>query len=386
MKQLAALALLLLASSASFASPATRLEFASGPQSIPQGTCAQIDIVTENGPMQPTPVTAATKVTVSGNGLGFYSNSTCTTKSNTFTIPAGSDSGAFYISGSIQGTFLIDANAQGLNAQTQKETITAPVIIQTACSGQQETPTSAPSPAASAGLTTLAFDDEFNSLNVNWSSSGGSGSNWYAWNPDGSALTASQVSLANGCLTINSSQNNYSFGLSTIGSLTPASGFWEVPFYFEARMQTNPQGWTTTGLGWPAFWSYSVEAINNAFPSTELDVTEFYPSGPGGAKKGTSDGVYELNTIHQWSSSSANKQNTPDNPTLSTNFDYTAFHVYGVLATATSVTWYIDNAEALSVPVGQGTNFTTLVQDEMPLIIGTGKNWPATFDYVHVWQ
>lgn len=367
-----------------YASPATRLEFQTASQSIPENTCAQISIVTENGALQPTPVTKSTIVTVSGNGLSFYNNVSCTVKSSTFTITAGSDSGSFYTLGASEGTFLINATAPGLNAQTQKETIIAPVAP--ACTGEQAAPINPPSQVVSAGLNNLVFDDEFNSLDVNWSSSGGSGYNWYAWNPDGSALTESQVTLNNGCLTINSSQNNYSFGLSTIDSLTPSSGFWQVPFYFEARMQSNPQGWTTTGEGWPAFWSYSINALNNTFPSTELDVVELYPPGPGGSAKGKTNGVYELNTIHQWTSSSANTQNTPDNPTLPSTFDYSAFHIYGVLVTSNEVTWYIDNAEVLSVPVGSGTKWTTIESDKMPLIIGTGKNWPTTFDYVHVWQ
>jgi hypothetical protein len=372
--------------SLAYASPATRLEFASGPQSIPEGSCAAIGIVSENGSLKPAPVIAATKIAASGNGLSFYTDVACSVKGGTVTIPAGQSTGNIYVKGTAEGTFVISisvSSGPNLAADAEKEYIVAP--LPPACTGEASAPSTPPSPAENAGLSNLAFDDEFNTLDVNWSTNGGTGSNWYAWNPDGPALTSSQVSLANGCLTINTSQNTYSYGISTINSLTPSSGTWHVPFYFEARMQTNPQGWTSSGEGWPAFWSYSIEALNNVFPSTELDVTEFYPGGPGGATPALSKGVYELNTIHQWSSSSANEQNTPDNPALP-SFNYSAFHIYGVLATSTAVTWYIDNVEVLSVPVGQGTNFTTLAQDEMPLIIGTGKNWPATFDYVHVWQ
>ena len=96
-----------------------------------------------------------------------------------------------------------------------------------------------------------------------------------------------------------------------------------------------------------------------------------------------------LTTVHQWTSSkgsSSSVQQPNDVPALPENFNFDAFHIYGCLWTKDSVTWYIDNQPVMTVATGPGTKFNTLEQDHMFLVLGTGKNWPATYDYVHVWQ
>jgi hypothetical protein len=40
----------------------------------------------------------------------------------------------------------------------------------------------------------------------------------------------------------------------------------------------------------------------------------------------------------------------------------------------------------MTIATGPGTYFTALEEDQTFLILGTGENWPTTFDYVHVWQ
>lgn len=381
----ASLAAILYAGSPAHSStnPATRLIFSSAAQKVPLGQCAAIPFVTENGGLQVTPVTAATEVTVSGGNkdIAFFSDAACTVPSSETTLTAGQDSGVVYFAGSDEGSDVVSLKASGLNAATQTETITAP--ISPGCSGPQSPPTAAPAQAAAAGFNKLVFDDEFNSINTISPTNAGT-YNWYTWNPYSTSaeMPLSDFQVSNGCLTIETDLSGYSAGLMTINSTTDTAGTFQHG-YFEARMQFYPAG--SEGGAWPAFWSYALQAVQGATPYAELDFVEAYPGGKGGATQGN-NGVTLLTTVHQWTSSSSSTQQPNDVPTLPANFNYDAFHIYGCLWTTDSVTWYIDNQPVMTVATGPGTSFTALEQDQMFLVLGTGKNWPATYDYVHVWH
>jgi beta-glucanase (GH16 family) len=364
-------------------SPATRLIFSSPARSIPLGQCGLISFVTENGGLAVTAVTATTNVAVSASNsdIAFYKDAACTAASATVTIAIGGSSGTIYFAGAKEGSSVVALKSPGLNAATQTETITAPAPA--ACSGTQSAPTTAPAQAAAAGFKTLAFDDEFNSTNTISPNNTGSYS-WYTWNPYSTSaeLPTSDLQVRDGCLTILSDLSGYSAGLMSIKSTTDTAGIFQHG-YFEAKMQFYPAG--SQGGAWPAFWSYALEAVQGKTPYAELDFLEAYPGGKGGATQGN-NGVTLLTTVHQWASSSSSTQQPNDVPTLPANFDYNAFHIYGCLWTTNSVTWYIDNQPVMTVATGPGTKFTALEQDHMFLVLGTGKNWPATFDYVRVWR
>lgn len=360
----------------------TRLAFGTAAQSVPLGNCASLQVVTENSFMQITPVIFATIVTISGGSgsIGFFSNATCTAQSASVVIPAGKSSGTLYISGSSGGSYVLTVRAMGLSPAMQTETITA--SLPPACSGTQPAPTSAPAQASSAGFTNLVFDDEFNSSSTISPNNSGT-YNWYAWNPFSvsAELPLSDVQVNNGCLTILTDLSGYSAGLMSIDSTNPSSGVFQHG-YFETRMQFYPAG--SQGGAWPAFWSYALEGIQGQSPFGELDFIEAYPGGTGGATNGD-NGVTLLTTVHQWTNGSSVQQ-ANDVPSLPQNFNYDAFHIYGCLWTTNSITWYIDNQPVMTVATGPGTSFTAIEQDHMFLVLGTGTNWPATYDYVHVWH
>jgi beta-glucanase (GH16 family) len=363
--------------------PATRLVFSSAAQSVPLGQCALISFSTENSGLAAAAVAETTSVTVTANNsdIAFYTDAACTAASSAATIQTGGGSGTIYFAGSKEGSAVVSIKASGLNAATQTETITAPAPA--ACSGTQSAPTAAPAQAATAGFKKLSFDDEFNSTNTISPNNTGSYS-WYTWNPYSTSaeLPTSDLQVRDGCLTILSDLSGYSAGLMSIKSTTDTAGIFQHG-YFEAKMQFYPAG--SQGGAWPAFWSYALEAVQGKTPYAELDFLEAYPGGKGGATQGN-NGVTLLTTVHQWASSSSSTQQPNDVPTLPANFDYNAFHIYGCLWTTNSVTWYIDNQPVMTVATGPGTKFTALEQDHMFLVLGTGKNWPATFDYVRVWR
>jgi beta-glucanase (GH16 family) len=379
---LSSLLLGMLLSVPSYAAAPTRLAFSSAAQTIPLGNCASIQVVTESMLMQIAPVTVSTTVSVSGGSgyVGFFSDAACTEQSTSVVIPAGHSSGSVYISGSKQGSYLLTVRATSLSAATQTETISAPPPP--ACSGSQAAPTAAPAQAAAAGFTNLVFDDEFNSSGTISPNDTGT-YNWYTWNPFSAALQlpVSDTQVSNGCLTIQTDLSGYSAGLLTINSTNPAAGTFQHG-YFEARMQFYPAG--SQGGAWPAFWSYALEGIQGQPQFSELDFIEAYPGGAGGATYGN-NGVTLLTTVHQWTGSHSTQQ-ANDVPTLPQGFNYDAFHIYGCLWSTNSVTWYIDNQPVMTVATGPGTSFTALEQDHVFLALGTGKNWPAIYDYVHVWH
>jgi beta-glucanase (GH16 family) len=378
------LAVLILNMSAHAAGTATRLQFGSAALRLPLGNCALVQIVTQDSAMRLAPVATATTVSISGgNGnITFYSDASCTAQNANVVIPAGSSSGAAYISGSKEGSYVLALKASGLNAATQTETVTAPPPS-TVCSGNQSAPTAPPAQAAAAGFKNLAFDDEFNSAGTVSPNNAGS-YNWYTWNPYSASaqLPTSELQYNSGCLTILTDLSGYSDGLTSINSANTTAGTFQHG-YFEARMQFYPAG--SQGGAWPAFWSYAIEAFQGKSPFAELDFLEAYPGGRGGATSGN-NGVTLLTTVHQWTSSSSSVQQPNDVPSIPQGFDYNAFHIYGCLWTTNSVTWYIDNKPVMTVTTGPATKFTALEQDHMFLVLGTGKNWPATYDYVHVWH
>ena len=267
----------------------------------------------------------------------------------------------------------IDLHAADVSTHTAAVAQTA-----TGCAGAATSPSTAPSQAVAAGFSTLAFADEFNSADT-ISVNNASGYKWYPlnfFNPQAS-LPTSSYSVGNGCLIILSDASGYSDGLAT-ASPTNTLGAFQYG-YFEARIQFNPKG--SEGSAWPAFWSYALEATQGESPFAELDFMEAYPQGTSGATV--------LTTVHQWTTvNGTNKsvQQANDVPTLPAGTNLTQFHIYGCLWTRTSITWYLDNKPLMTQAVGPGTPFTALGEDHMFVILGTGKQWPMTVDYVHVWQ
>jgi beta-glucanase (GH16 family) len=367
-------------------SQATRLGFGSVAQTIPLGNCAAVQVVTENSLMQPTGVSAAVTVALSAgsSNVEFFSDAVCGVASASLVVPAGQQSETFFIAGSKAGSYSLSIKATGFTAASQMEVISAATPVP--CAGNQAAPTAPPAQASAAGFKTLVFDDEFNSTNTISPNNSGT-YNWYTYNPytASSELNSNDVQVSNGCLTILTDLSGYSDGLSTIDSTSSKTGIFQHG-YFEARMQSYPAGWTAGA--WPAFWSYSIEALQGKSPFAELDFLEAYPGGLGGATQGA-NGVTLLTTVHQWTTingTNVSVQQPNVVPTLPVGFNYDAYHIYGCLWTTNNVTWYIDNQPVMTVKTGPGTNFSALEQDHMYLVLGTGTNWPVSYDYVHVWH
>jgi hypothetical protein len=246
--------------------------------------------------------------------------------------------------------------------------------------------TTAPPQAVSAGYKTLAFDDEFNLLNLAPSPISSANHNWYPgmWF-EYPAPPSSLISMTLSALNLEWSQTStHATGLTdTTVSGESANGSAGKSFrygYFEASMKWNP----TTGA-WPAFWMMPVQATQGAQNTGEIDIFE----GQGGTNE-------YYGTLHTWNGASQTWYSSPNNFSLPRSNNFNAWHTYGVLWTPGKVAWYYDN-----VKVGSAATTAIFDQQNFFLVFSMqeGANWTAGslsgvtastmnlyVDWVHVWQ
>jgi hypothetical protein len=269
----------------------------------------------------------------------------------------------------------------------------------------------APPAAAAAGFTTLVFEDDFTTTDtIATTQSAASGYKWY-WSFDITApvwsvnTTATAATLANGnagggpnaspkggILTLtgpgfpNSALITVPGGaLNNSGAVLPAegSGCWSHA-YFEAYLQFKIDGNTLPdqSTGWPAFYSWSVQALGNfGFASSSLMAASY--TGIDFMESYGSPGNWAAE-LHQWPANATSDgvtQHTDDN-----------WHTYGCLWTATGtgtgqVRFYFDGVQVdQTVITGINQMQFSLESMDLFLALGTGVSWDLNVDWVRVWQ
>jgi len=253
--------------------------------------------------------------------------------------------------------------------------------------------TSEPAPIAGLGYHQV-FRDDFNTLDRSvWDNH-----IWYDTAPL-AAWTNFQYAQ-NGILHLVTSRNyllgSTAFPENTLTTQTSGRTFQQG--YFEARMK-----WTGGHGAWPGFWLLSYRhATDPAWPnvnpycsqnglptaqcySAELDVFEGQGSEP----------TSFYGTIHRNSSGSygvRDQQNA--NNWQNAGVDLTAdFHTYGMLWTATQITWYLDGRALMSAPVYDSTDQPMFLLLQMWTggwtynpDSTTPTNLETQVDHVQVWQ
>lgn len=244
-----------------------------------------------------------------------------------------------------------------------------------------------PAPIAGQGYT-QRFADEFDAFG------GGTWGTGIWYNP---GAPANSVFVQSGVLNLVSrrSQGYPDITVSTEGGSNPSTF---THGYFEARMR-----WTKGDGAWPAFWLLSYRhAVNPSYPnvnsycsqnglptalcySAELDVFEGQGSEPSvfyGTSHRNSCGCYGV----------ANTQNGNNYHNVGTDLT-TSFHTYGMLWTATTISWYLDGVFLASTPVYDSTNQPQFLLLQMWIGGWTRSTTTATpdelkteVDWLRVWQ
>lgn len=226
---------------------------------------------------------------------------------------------------------------------------------------------SSPQPLGVPGSWRLAFDDEFNSLNLsNWQPNWLGANNSSITKPVNSeeveCIDPAQSSVGGGVLTVTAVQRSCD-GYNYASGLLESNGHFNFTYgYMEARMYLPSDG--AGGIAdWPAFWADGQSWPNDG----EIDVMEGLD---GGAcwhfHYGTPSSPQQVGTC------------APGN--------YSGWHTFGADWEPGSITWYYDGKQ-----VGQTTSNVTSAA--MYLIVNLALKSGAAVapqsmavDYVRVWQ
>ena len=245
---------------------------------------------------------------------------------------------------------------------------------------------------------TVTFDDEFSGTSLS-ASGGGLNTLWrtdYGWGGNPNALAARTLpqsgekelyvdpamvstvtntavginpfSLRNDALTITAapvpaSQQAALYGYKfSSGMLSTRDSFTQTYGYFEARMKL-PAG----GGAWPAFWLYSVSG------GSEIDIMESHAADSWTA------------TTHSFATGSeVTGSSTIYTPDLST-----AWHTFGLLWTATTITWYLDGVAVRQIATPADMNGPMYMVLDLAMDSSTPANSPGaqmSVAYVHAFS
>ncbi len=163
------------------------------------------------------------------------------------------------------------------------------------------------------------------------------------------------ISLANyntttGALNSLSTGATSSWNSGVMTSMTGGQGFAQKYGYFEMVAQL-PAG---AGV-WPGFWMLPSGSPGNA----EIDIFEAYGVSPG----------YFCTTVHDYSGTG-----TVGSCGLPSPGSTSGYHAYGMLWTATTMTFYVDGVQVWTTPT------PTAAQQSFYILadLGIGSGWPTT--------
>ena len=295
-----------------------------------------------------------------------------------------------------------------------------------------------PAQAQAVGYTKLAFSDEFTSLSTidinntkaggfKWyvnnafpaTYTGGTGNAWHAALPTPPSAIAQNGSY----VTLLDDFSHNPIGLCSV--VATGSGVGQVSgtsfsngFYAEVRMSFDPtlSGGGLAWHGWPIYWFISRPFLDGTITNggsayMEIDGFEGFPTnGPS---------IDPIMTLHdyQFAGGNHNSNNNKINSFIFgiPGFKWTDLHTLGTLYVTMAnnggtgyIKRYLDdvyinksqingvgsevdfNVSLPCVPGASPSNpngtFTAGDSWDYPIMLGTGHNWPTTFDFVRIWQ
>ena len=282
-----------------------------------------------------------------------------------------------------------------------------------------------PAAAQAAGMTTLAFADDFDSYDTfDFSGEGKAGYNWYADRPyKGVTLTKEEIVLEDGIMTFAPKTCPSSIGLPTF-SANGKTGYTMHFGYAEARIRFSTEEIalrSETGRnGWPSFWGVSVvDVAGEKWDRVgELDILEAHQvdgndpysdviyTGTLHDHVKLEDGTQQIGTNVINATGAMGLQDTLDSE----------WHTYAALWTEGYIAWYLDGELMHSVRFAEdqypvhyyrdieeplvwdeednaelkGRTWpgaqTIMNTDAMVLFLGAHETWPIEVDWVRVWE
>ena len=303
--------------------------------------------------------------------------------------------------GTISGTPTASGNVSFTVEVTDSESTPATATAIESIDVSASSSLTAPSQAANAGYTSLAFNSDF-SKGLSLSNTGtGAGYSWYnsgIWY-ESAATGASTPNNNNGVLNLpwNPGQSAPTTTVATMASNGENNTSW-THGYIEVSMAFPP----VTGI-WPALWLENNTATTSYVPTSssvhdygELDIMEWQSQIPN-----TFSGH-----IHDWTNASGSLKDAQNNNSNSTaNFpsgtNLANFNTYGILWTPTQISWYFNNKLLFTATSSQYPEaFAQFNSGPMYLMLGnqTGTNWGGSgsvspsaatnmrVQWVHIWQ
>ncbi len=225
----------------------------------------------------------------------------------------------------------------------------------------------------------LVFDDEFNGAAVDSTKWNVMANSWIGGGYGLDQFTPSNATVADGALQLATTKGSPSGRPYSAAFISTRQSFQYGYFEERAMMPANGHG------TWPAFW------MNNNGNYPEIDIFEWLGNNPG----------QQWSTLHP--SNDAALTNGVGLGIVATGPDLSsAYHVYGMLWTPVSITWFIDGVQTFQLTQGQifkgvVVNIpSTPMQTILNSAVGGWNNndvaastvFPNTYlvDYIHIYS
>lgn len=287
--------------------------------------------------------------------------------------------------------------------------VTGLFLLSSGCCGPFKT-ASAPVPpgAASAGLASLSFREEFRSPDsLDLQNRRTPGFTFYLARPFGwPATEASCLTLTGGVLRICNPVNRAQFDL--VSAVSDGKGGWHGfapagPAYFEAAIAFDPADASKEDkYGFPAFWTMSAEHLFDTLAMRKVNPYEYLEID---FMEWNSPAWHELDEyiccIHTYRRTlmeqGESKQEHKTHPEpyrhdtcgrvipVPAGTDWRQFHVYGILwIPGDRIETYFDHQLVRTVSLKDYPAIGAGNDQHFPVILGTGK-FPMRVDWVRVW-
>ena len=260
---------------------------------------------------------------------------------------------------------------------------------------------SVPALAAQAGMNTLAFSDDFTTLDtIDVNATGAYGYKWYPTRPYGaSTLKPTDYEITQKGLLLKQEKNPFNYGLNMMDIRTGAG--WGFTFgYMEARFRMPARRVVEGIKGSPAIWSFPPAKLwSQCEEWVEMDWMEYW------GDKFSEDLLYTVTMHHQCMDYANHKiEFWARNKNTSHHFglDDGDWHTMGWLWEKGRLTTYVDGKEIMTqrwskegnpepeCAFNEGeprTGVFSLFDDQvMPVIINGGAGWPLEIAYLNIWQ